>query len=80
MSDDKKEQLPREFFGISESEEKELLRVMEHIQVDYRFTSMSEPEFFSKLFADVSNKEKLKILYLSRTFWKWGFDSAKKDP
>jgi hypothetical protein len=80
MTDDKKEQLPREFFGISELEERELLRGMGHVETDYRYTKMTEPEFISKLFPDVSKKDKLKILYFGRTQWHWGFDFAKRDP
>jgi len=78
MVDDKKE-IPREIFGVSEAEERELVKAMEHIQVDYRFSPMTETEFICKLFPNVNNKDKLKILYLERTFWHWGYD-YKRDP
>jgi hypothetical protein len=79
MVDDKKE-IPREIFGVSEAEERELVKAMEHIQVDYRFSSMTETEFVSKLFPDVKNKDKLKIMYFGRTNWHWGVAFGKQDP
>jgi|GEM_PF-2875992 len=79
MADEKNEQLPREFFGISEEEEKELLREMGHVETDYRYTKMTEAEFISTLFPRVNAKDKLKILYFGRTQWHWGHN-YKGDP
>jgi hypothetical protein len=79
MADETNEQLPREFFGISEDEEKELLREMGHVETDYRYTKMTEAEFISTLFPKVSTKDKLKILYYGRTQWHWGHN-YKGDP
>jgi len=72
MTEDKRDQSPREYFGISERDEKELLKEIEHINVDYRYSDMTENEYISKLFPNIDNKEKLKVLFLTRMHYHWG--------
>jgi len=56
-------------FGIPEEENIEIIREIKHMDVDYRFSQWTEEDFISKLFPNLNNRDKLKILHLIKIFW-----------
>ena len=78
--DDKniEEERPGAILGISEKEEMEIIRELRHLEVDLRFSDLEEIEIISKVFPNLSDKDKLKVLHFSRMSYWWGFNTAEE--
>lgn len=59
-------------FGVSEADWKKIVLEVEHENVNYKVTEISESEFIKKLFPELEPIDQLKILYLSRISWHAG--------
>lgn len=76
---DKKDIPINEQFGVSKEEYDKITLEVEHSQVDYRLSAITERDLIQKLFPDVKPNTQLKILYWGRVQWHSGYNLGK-DP
>ncbi len=68
-----------EQFGVPKEEYDKITLEVEHSQVDYRLSAITEKDLILKLFPDVESETQLKILYWGRVQWHAGYNLGK-DP
>jgi hypothetical protein len=66
-------------FGISEETYKKIVLEVEHGQVDYRLSDLTENGFIKKLFPKLSPEDQVKVLYFGRVQF-WAGRSISRDP
>jgi hypothetical protein len=68
-----------EHFGATSEQYMEMARQVEHLQVDYKLSNLSEVDYIKKLFPNLDPEDQLRILYYGRITWHSGYNLGK-DP
>jgi len=74
--ENEKEERPGAIIGISEKEEMEIMREIRHLEVDLKFSDISELDVISKILPNLSGRDKLKILHYGRVLYAWGVETG----
>lgn len=69
-----------QIFGISHERYMAIAKEVEHLQVDYRLSDLTEAEYVKKLFPNLKGEDQVKALYYGRVQWHSGHNVGRTDP